>query len=638
MKNLFKIIFLLFATALFSQGGPTGDRYEFTGAVSTSVRNSFDVPTGKYWLILNTDTNLLEISGDDEVWTTVGDGIQEGQNIVTATTSIASSAQNQIVLRNDGAGIGIDLAAGSSPDGVALYLRDNQIEAGNYSIADIEAGQNSSLTTKEWVLSKIGAGGSLDRLSFTGSFTTVQRDAIVPGVDENILIYNSDTQQLEFLHEGGTWTSLSGGGSTQTLSLGGTDNKDLTISGGNTVTLPTEKKLVKRLTQAQFDALNPSEQNDPEIFYFIVDINGGVFFYDNNSGSILPVTEKAFDETATTSTITTNEEKNGGQLLLRAVDGTYTKTASRAGSGVSNVYALSNLGYMRMSSGDVVRLGNADMTIGDNHFIAILVRLDRSLLTGISKVGLLTTTQDDGSGNKLFDLSIGGSLVGDASSYAPFIRRAGRSAGSPSSFLEYIPDENSWGTTPKVGIYKPTTGLASSWVWICSYGKSEDSSNTNYATFLYNGGSKNFQPRNTQAVMSAIHGVSNTIGGLFWRKVNAPRFDFDNSGDGIFPISISGVDLVIDPGVDIDIARVIGVEGKIKAEAIAAIMNGAELSQVHEKGPNDFSYDFGSLPSIATVTAGAVQYTPLNDGPSAYTLIGTNAVDLVVSFANKTIQ
>lgn len=51
--------------------GSAEDAIRFRGKISTTFRNTFDVPTGQTWLIQNATTGDLEMAGDDDVWVTV---------------------------------------------------------------------------------------------------------------------------------------------------------------------------------------------------------------------------------------------------------------------------------------------------------------------------------------------------------------------------------------------------------------------------------------------------------------------------------------------------------------------------------------------------------------------------------------
>lgn len=76
MRKLTFIIFMLIGALAFSQGGPKVNTIKFIGNVTTTIRDSWDVPVGEDWLIYNTTTGNLEVGDSNEVWTTVGSGAQ----------------------------------------------------------------------------------------------------------------------------------------------------------------------------------------------------------------------------------------------------------------------------------------------------------------------------------------------------------------------------------------------------------------------------------------------------------------------------------------------------------------------------------------------------------------------------------
>lgn len=77
-----KIIFIavLFVSYFgFSQGGPKMNVAKFVGELTTTERNSLDVPTGERWLIWNATTEQFEHAGSDDVWSALtGSGVLDG--------------------------------------------------------------------------------------------------------------------------------------------------------------------------------------------------------------------------------------------------------------------------------------------------------------------------------------------------------------------------------------------------------------------------------------------------------------------------------------------------------------------------------------------------------------------------------
>ena len=223
MKKLLVVLMIMFSALVFGQGGPTVDIIEFKNSVTTAIRNSFDVPAGKYWLVYNTDTDLLEIGDENENWVSVGSGIQEGQNSVDFLNINSGVNDNFIQIEGTG-GVGdsshrVYISGGTgSGDGTGIAFRAGELTTVGFSDADIDAAGNESLITKGWFLNNNTGGTSRD-IRIVGSYTTTERDNLTTGGDETIIIYNSTTSQLEFIHDGGTWAPLVGSG-------GGTDYVD----------------------------------------------------------------------------------------------------------------------------------------------------------------------------------------------------------------------------------------------------------------------------------------------------------------------------------------------------------------------------------------------------------------------------
>lgn len=74
MRKLILIGLFLVSMIGYSQGGPKVDVIKFRGEVTTTVRDTFDVPTGETWLIWNATTGQLETAGSDDVWSSLTSG------------------------------------------------------------------------------------------------------------------------------------------------------------------------------------------------------------------------------------------------------------------------------------------------------------------------------------------------------------------------------------------------------------------------------------------------------------------------------------------------------------------------------------------------------------------------------------
>lgn len=154
MRKLIYLIIFLFTLGSFAQGGPKVDVIKFRGEVTTTVRNTFDVPTGETWLIWNETEKRLELAESDDVWKT---GITSGTNDIDEGIYLKQSDFNAIEILPDGSVGGTDyvrIRGGESPNEVYLYLTNNYVALEGYSNADIDATGDNSLTTKRWVDSK----------------------------------------------------------------------------------------------------------------------------------------------------------------------------------------------------------------------------------------------------------------------------------------------------------------------------------------------------------------------------------------------------------------------------------------------------------------------------------------------------
>lgn len=97
MKKALLIIIGLISFLGYSQGGPKVDVIKFRGEVTTTVRNTFDVPTGETWLIWNTTTGQLEVAGSDDVWSGVNGTVPDGDYGDISISSGVWSLDNDVV-------------------------------------------------------------------------------------------------------------------------------------------------------------------------------------------------------------------------------------------------------------------------------------------------------------------------------------------------------------------------------------------------------------------------------------------------------------------------------------------------------------------------------------------------------------
>ena len=194
MRKLIYILIGLFALGSYAQGGPKVDVIKFRGEVTTTVRNTFDVPTGETWLIWNETEDKLEVSESDDVWKTV---VTSGTNNMSDGITLRQSALNSIEIMPDGAVGGTDfirMKGGETPNEVYLYLTSNYATIENYSIADIEAVGDASLTTKEYVDSVSGGGDVTAASTFDDDNRLIRSDGTGKGVQKSNLVFNDSNQ------------------------------------------------------------------------------------------------------------------------------------------------------------------------------------------------------------------------------------------------------------------------------------------------------------------------------------------------------------------------------------------------------------------------------------------------------------
>ena len=92
MKKILFAVACLITLFGYSQGGPRVDAVKFKDAVTTAVRDGFDVPVGETWLIWNVTTTQFEYAESDDVWNAFGGGF----NLANADQTI-SGTTNRIV-------------------------------------------------------------------------------------------------------------------------------------------------------------------------------------------------------------------------------------------------------------------------------------------------------------------------------------------------------------------------------------------------------------------------------------------------------------------------------------------------------------------------------------------------------------
>ena len=73
MKKILLFLSVLMTCYSYSQKSNV-NVIAFKGEVTSTIRDTYDVPTGEYWLIYNSTTTQLEGAADDDVWGAIGGG------------------------------------------------------------------------------------------------------------------------------------------------------------------------------------------------------------------------------------------------------------------------------------------------------------------------------------------------------------------------------------------------------------------------------------------------------------------------------------------------------------------------------------------------------------------------------------
>ncbi len=100
MRRILFLIAFMFVTIAYSQGGTLMDAIKLRGEVTTTVRDSFTVPTGQTWIVFNVTTQQLEIAGDDENWIPVGGDLD--QTLSISGSNLTISGGNTVSLPSTG--------------------------------------------------------------------------------------------------------------------------------------------------------------------------------------------------------------------------------------------------------------------------------------------------------------------------------------------------------------------------------------------------------------------------------------------------------------------------------------------------------------------------------------------------------
>lgn len=226
MKKLLFIL-LLASFTTFAQGGPKVDVIKFSGSVTTTVRDTFDVPLNETWLIFNTTTNQLEFGDENEYWQALSDAVISAHEIVNIPTGNLSAtnvqgALNELQTDIDGlAGGGAVDNSISEVDQSLIGKSDRgfniasfELDFHSYGASSLLLGANGGIQTNELeTIGGIGTINVLSPLSYNNAVSGLTATDIKSAIDE-LKVYtdaqvgaNNDTQIIESAIDGYTVTS-----------------------------------------------------------------------------------------------------------------------------------------------------------------------------------------------------------------------------------------------------------------------------------------------------------------------------------------------------------------------------------------------------------------------------------------------
>lgn len=213
MKKILFIIAFLFTVFANAQGGPKVDVVKFRGEVTTTVRNTFDVPTGERWLIWNVTTSQFEHAGSDDVWSALDTTGTDDQN--ATEVNIVDSGGNYT---------GTTVEAALVEIATQFTAQSDDQTASEVNITDL--GNNYTGTTVEAALSEVA-----DSIAVKANLADVINWNPVPSGGSNKILSNTADE----IKASNVTVSASGGvdfiSSLGTIGLTPTDSPPFTAKG-----------------------------------------------------------------------------------------------------------------------------------------------------------------------------------------------------------------------------------------------------------------------------------------------------------------------------------------------------------------------------------------------------------------------
>jgi hypothetical protein len=133
----------------------------------------------------------------------------------------------------------------------------------------------------------------------------------------------------------------------------------------------------------------------------------------------------ALSVSGTTETLSINDGALGQATVIIPTTGVFTKTVSKIGAAVSKVFSTSRLGYVRINNSvggaGAVKVGNANISLGKRHTIAVLMRMPNANVVGYNGIyPILATSQLHTDSNPLYSMDINGASVATANKTSRF--------------------------------------------------------------------------------------------------------------------------------------------------------------------------------------------------------------------------
>lgn len=167
MKKI--LLLILFCISSITYGQKLGaDVIKFSGSVTTTVRDTFFVPSGEVWFIYNTTADRLELgrsSGTTPAnWSALVDGFVtlSGTNTIPEDINWSMAEENntfqQRIEMDNNSNI-INIVAGSPANSTRLAIEPTGMFAVGFSNAEIDAGGSNAIITKGYADANYGGGG-----------------------------------------------------------------------------------------------------------------------------------------------------------------------------------------------------------------------------------------------------------------------------------------------------------------------------------------------------------------------------------------------------------------------------------------------------------------------------------------------